>query len=152
MDQGRIVCEPFYKFPVIIYPAQAEKAMAKALYEAEGDLNPLERQMVESLAALPNILWWHRNPTTPRVGFRLNGFINHYPDIIAYTARGHLLLIETKGEHLNNPDSQQKLRLGRYWKEKAGKDFHYYMVFEHFRPQEDDAYKMDDFLRKAEGL
>ena len=126
--------------------------MAKALYEAEGDLNLLERWMVESLAALPNILWWHRNPSTPRVGFRLNGFINHYPDIIAYTKKGHVLVIETKGEHLNNPDSQQKLRLGRYWKEKAGSGFLDYMVFEQLRPQEEGAYRMDDFLRVAEGL
>lgn len=152
MDQGRILCEPTYAFPAMMYPMRPEKGMAKALYEAEGDLNPLERKTAESLAALPNVLWWHRNPATASQGFRLNGFINHYPDLIVYTRSGVLALIETKGEHLDNPDSRQKLQLGRYWQEKAGSQYRYFMVFEHSKPDADGAYRLDDFLKMAEGL
>lgn len=152
MDQGRVLCEPSYQFPSSMFLTNAISNIAKALYEGESDMNPLERRVVESLASLPNIIWWHRNPSTPRTGFRLNGFINHYPDIIVYTKRKHLLLIETKGEHLNNPDSMQKLKLGAYWQSKAGEGYRYFMVYENNCPKEDHAYNLDEFFRMAEGL
>ncbi|MDQ2772966.1 MAG: hypothetical protein M3Y54_20975 [Bacteroidota bacterium] len=72
-----------------------------------------------------------RNPARAGGGFRLNGpLANHYPDFVAHTARGNTLLIETKGDHLNNDDSAYKRRLGAAWATAAGRHYKYYMVFD----------------------
>ena len=46
------------------------------------------------------------------------------------TQSGKLICAETKGEHLKNDDSREKIALGQAWRTAAGKDFRYYMVFE----------------------
>ena len=45
--------------------------------------------------------------------FKLNGFVNHYPDFVFRTKNGNTVLVETKGDHLATDDSQAKLSLGR---------------------------------------
>ncbi|MBN2758331.1 MAG: hypothetical protein JXR51_14250, partial [Bacteroidales bacterium] len=40
-----------------------------------------------------------------------------------------IILIETKGDHLDNSDSLQKLRLGQKWASKSGDKYRYFMVF-----------------------
>ena len=59
----------------------------------------------------PNVRWWHRN--IARQGFAINGFIKHYPDILIMTQSGKLICAETKGEHLKNDDSREKIALGQ---------------------------------------
>jgi len=44
---------------------------------------------------LPNIEFWHRN--RERRDFKLNGFVNHYPDFIALKRSGNAILVESKG-------------------------------------------------------
>lgn len=66
-------------------------------------MNQLEQDSVMELTALPNVRWWHRNMA--RRGFCINGYINHYPDIVIMTKSGKIILAETKGEHLKNDDS-----------------------------------------------
>lgn len=73
--------------------------------------------------------------------FRINGFVNHYPDFIIQTKSGKTLLLETKGDHL---DAEPKIRLGGLWAGKAGNNFRYFMVYE--RRTVDGAYKLEDFL------
>ena len=90
-------------------------------------MNGLERELVMELTALPNVRWWHRNMA--RRGFYINGYINHYPDILIMTEKGTVVFAETKGEHLKNDNSRQKVRLGRAWQNAAGQRFRYYMVF-----------------------
>lgn len=60
----------------------------------------------------------------------INGFINHYPDFIARMKSGNTVLVETKGDHLNNDDSRRKIYVGRKWVDLAGMSYHYFMVFE----------------------
>lgn len=60
-----------------------------------------------------NIAFWHRN--IERKGFKIKGFVNHYPDFIIYTKSGKTILLETKGDHL---DAEQKIRLGNLWRAK----------------------------------
>ena len=43
---------------------------------------------------------------------------------------GKIILIETKGNHLDGSDSLQKLRLGEKWASKAGDNYRYFMVFD----------------------
>lgn len=64
-----------------------------------------------------------------RHGFCINGFINHYPDFILKTNSGKVILAETKGEHLKNDDSCEKIELGEAWRYAAGNQYRYYMVF-----------------------
>ena len=99
----------------------------KSLYQAEEDMNRLEQDLVMELTALPNVRWWHRNMS--RSGFCINGYINHYPDIMVMTNSGKIILVETKGDHLKNDDSRDKIALGNAWRNAAGNQYRYYMVF-----------------------
>jgi type III restriction enzyme len=93
-------------------------------------MNTFEQDVIMNIASLDNILFWHRNLEKGK-GFALNGFdSNHYPDFILYTKNGILILIETKGDYLDNDDSRAKNALGKKWAEKSGDNFKYFMVFQ----------------------
>lgn len=119
-----------YSFPKDVHPVDLYPPSANTLYEREeraGSTN-LESGMADWLASAENIRWWHRNHQTR--GFNLNGPIKHYPDFIARTQSNTLVLIETKGEHLKNDDSDTKVELGKLWQDCAGRDYRYIMVFD----------------------
>jgi type III restriction enzyme len=61
------------------------------------------------------------------------------------TKSGKILLAESKGDNLDNSDSTNKLKLGKYWEGKSGSNFKYFMVFEH-NPIE-NAYKLDEVIK-----
>ena len=109
------------------HPARDTTPIGGSLYQAEEDVNNLERKLIMALIALPNVKWWHRN--VERRGFCINGFINHYPDIMLMTQSGKIIMVETKGEHLKNDDSREKIVLGKAWQNAAGSQYRYYMVF-----------------------
>jgi type III restriction enzyme len=93
-------------------------------------MNTLEEKAIMEISALDSVAFWHRNQEKG-IGFKINGFMsNHYPDFIVKTNSGNTIIIETKGDHLDNSDSKAKARLGKKWAELAGKNFHYFMVFE----------------------
>ena len=86
---------------------------------------------MQLLADADNVTWWTRNPASAPAGFRLNGpLAGHYPDFIARTTSGKILLIESKGDDRNNDDSTYKRRLGAAWATAAGPAYRYYMVFD----------------------
>ena len=58
-----------------------------------------------------------------------------------------LQIIETKGDHLDNKASRQKLLLGRKWMEKAGENYRYYMVFQKNTLNMDGSYTYDSFMK-----
>lgn len=150
LEVGRIVCRPFYSLPTVIAPMKATTTYGKSLYGGEEEANGFEYDMVLALTGLPNVKWWHRNMS--RKGFVVNGFINHYPDFIVMTEKGKIVLIETKGDHLNNEYNRKKLALSRKWQEKAGEPFRYYMVFQEKAPALDGAYAFDKFLKILEKM
>ena len=100
----------------------------KGLYAAEENVNGFEYDAIAAIAEHPNVLFWHRN--RERNEFGINGFINHYPDFIVRMKSGVTLLIETKGDHLDNPASVVKRWLGNKWADLAGDKFKYFMVFQ----------------------
>lgn len=100
----------------------------KGLYAAEENVNGFEYDAIAAIAEHPNVLFWHRN--RERNEFVINGFINHYPDFIVRMKSGVTLLIETKGDHLYNPESEEKRWLGNKWADLAGDKFKYFMVFQ----------------------
>ena len=49
--------------------------------------------------------------------------INHIPDFVALLNNNKILVIEYKGEHLDNPDTKEKELIGKVWAEKSGNIF-----------------------------
>ena len=145
LETERIVCKPYFRLRPSIHPATYTDIYARSLYAAEdGDMNKLEQKLIVELTALPNVRWWHRN--IARQDFAINGFIKHYPDILIMTQSGKLICAETKGEHLKNDDSREKIALGQAWRTAAGKDFRYYMVFENEENLLPGAVSMSQFI------
>ncbi|MBQ3378014.1 MAG: hypothetical protein IJG62_07050, partial [Synergistaceae bacterium] len=144
-----------YKFPDAIEIVKPIN-FGNTLYVSEEDdyksVNNLEYNMAMQLSSLENILWWHRNPASAsNGGFYLNGFINHYPDFLARTKNNITLLIETKGDHLDNADSKLKSDLGEKWESMAGNNFKYFMVFDNNNNLE-RAMNFQDFMNKVKYL
>ena len=151
LETERIVCMPSFRLPHAIHPTTHTDIYARSLYTAEdGDMNKLEQKLIVELTALPNVRWWHRN--IARQGFAINGFIKHYPDILIMTQSGKLICAETKGEHLKNDDSREKIALGQAWRTAAGKDFRYYMVFENEENLLPGAVSMSQFIDTVKAL
>lgn len=140
LDTDNICIKSTFTLPHSISPGETSKDITKALYEKEASMNGFEERVINEIANMDNIAFWTRN--IERRGFRINGFVNHYPDFIIYTKSGKILLLETKGDHL---DAEQKIRLGRSWANKAGNAYRYFMVYE--RRTVDGAYKLDNFLK-----
>lgn len=107
-------------------------------------MNGFENTTISKIAALLNILWWHRN--IPRTGFGINAYINHYPDFIIMTKSGKIVLIETKGDDRDNSDSLAKVKLGRIWHNRANHKFQYYMVFQSKDLNVEGCYSINKFL------
>ena len=131
LTSGAIICEASYELPDAFRLSQPMTSYAQTLYEAEeGDLDGIELKMADLLSNSERILWWHRIVERREGEFCINGFINHYPDFIAQTRDGIVMVIETKGGHLIGEDSAAKLRLGTRWADMAGRGFKYVMVFD----------------------
>ncbi len=130
LDTNNILVKPSFKFQQELTHVSPSSPIEKSLYELEASMNKFEQEVIMNLASLDNVLFWHRNLEKGK-GFALNGFdSNHYPDFIIYTRNKNLILIETKGDHLDNDDSKAKNILGKKWAEKAGDSFKYFMVFQ----------------------
>ena len=151
LETERIVCMPSFRLPTSIHPASNTDIYARSLYTAEdGDMNKLEQKLVVELTALPNVRWWHRNIV--KQDFAINGFIKHYPDILIMTKSGKLICAETKGDHLKNDDSREKIALGQAWSSHAGSQFRYYMVFMDDNDLPTGAVSMSKFLEITKAL
>lgn len=139
LDTDKVFIKPSFTLPASITPGDTSKDITKSLYEKEGSMNGFEERVINEIGNMTNIAFWTRN--IERKGFRINGFVNHYPDFIIQTKSGKTLLLETKGDHL---DAESKIRLGGLWASKAGNNYRYFMVYE--RRTVDGAYKLEDFL------
>lgn len=128
LTTDKICTVPYFKFPEYIAPALMGPTISKSLYMSEKKANGFEERVINDVANLPNIQFWHRN--IEKSGFRINGFINHYPDYLVRTTSGKIVILETKGDDRDNSDSVRKLKLGNAWEKRAGRQFRYFMVFE----------------------
>ena len=151
VEQDKISCQPSYKLPREISPTNTIASIPKSLYNEEEKFDTeYERKVVMELSSLNNIKWWHRNMA--RKGFAINGAVNAYPDIMVRTESGKLLLIETKGDQLENSESREKAETGAKWAEMAGRMYKYYMVFETKSPGYNGAYSYEEFMRIVKEL
>ena len=139
LDTDKVFIKPSFQLPKSISPGDTSKDITKSLYEKEGNMNGFEERVINEIGNMQNVAFWTRN--IERKGFRINGFVNHYPDFLIYTKSGKTILLETKGDHL---DAEPKIRLGSLWASKAGNNYRYFMVYE--RRTVDGAYKLEDFL------
>ena len=151
VEQDKISCQPSYKLPREISPTNTIASIPKSLNNEEEKFDTeYERKVVMELSSLNNIKWWHRNMA--RKGFAINGAVNAYPDIMVRTESGKLLLIETKGDQLENSESREKAETGAKWAEMAGRMYKYYMVFETKNPGYNGAYSYEEFMRIVKEL
>lgn len=132
LDLGTIKCEKDFAFPKRIIPKNGIGYIQKNLYTEEDSMNEFEKRVISQIAELDNVVFWHRNLSKGK-GFMINGFMNHYPDFIVKLKNGKIIVVETKGDYLDNTDSKDKIKLGNTWAIKAGDDYRYYMVFENNR-------------------
>lgn len=145
IDARKIFAAQSYTLPAEISPPTFNR-WSNSLYEAEESVNGWEFQIAAALSKLDNVHWWHRN--RERKEFRLNGFINHYPDFIVRMKSGVTLLVEAKGDDRDNSDSRHKLTLGKIWEAKSGADkFGYFMVFD--KNPIDGALRLDEFISRV---
>ena len=150
LEQAKIECRSNYSLPSTISPTSFFSTFPKSLYTSEEDVNDYERKVVWQLSSMDNIKWWHRNIS--RLGFQINGAVHAYPDIIAMTESGKILMIETKGDHLDNAESKTKAVIGSKWDSLSGSQYRYFMVFETKSPDYQGAYSYDEFLEIIVGL
>lgn len=139
LDIDKIELKSTYKFPYTINPLNTIDFLPKTLYEKEESINNYENEIINEVANMDNVKFWTRN--IDRQGFKINGFINHYPDFIIVTKTGNIVVLETKGDHLTASD---KIELGRIWEAKAGKGYKYFLVYND--RSEKDAYRKEEFL------
>lgn len=130
LDSNEVFVKDNFSFNESINPINLSTAIGKSLYEREDTMNGFEQDMIMTIATMDNVVFWHRNLTRSK-GFFINGYYkDHYPDFIVYTQKGNIVLIETKGDHLDNDDSKDKNKLGKIWAEKSGENYKYFMVFQ----------------------
>jgi type III restriction enzyme len=139
---GKIELKPRYTFPKTITLTRSMPCGNLGLYSKEEDVNSLESKLKGALEAMDNVMFWHRNIS--RRGFELNGNFNHYPDFIVYTQSKKIILIETKGEHL---DANKKIKLGSFYTKYSSQQLHYFMLFENNPPT--GAYDFDSVVNKV---
>lgn len=139
LDTDKVFLKPSFEFPASISPGMTAKDIAKSLYEKEGSINGFEEQVINEVANMSNVAFWTRN--LENRGFKLNGFINHFPDFIIHTKKGKTILLETKGDHL---DAEQKIKLGNLWANKAGNEFRYFLVYD--KREVEGTLLLDEFL------
>ncbi len=155
LDSGKIVCRESYQLPSVITPSETIDSIPNSLYEAEwGKLDSFEHKVLDVLVASEKIKWWHR--IIEKKDFHINGYIkDHYPDFMAMTKSGRILLIEAKGDYLDGSDSESKINLGKKWEmasSQLGRIYKYFMVFEKNGIQADGVYNLDGFQKMLKDM
>ena len=68
------------------------------------------------------------------------------------TNKGNILMIEPKGDHLENAESKRKAEVGKAWERKAGLRYRYYMVFKEKDLRHEGTVRFDLFMEILKGL
>lgn len=134
-----------WEFPLSKNLSQKVMSLPKSLYDKEEVVNSFELEVINEIANMKNIEWWTRN--REKKDFYINGFINHYPDFIIKTNKGNVILLETKGDHL---DAEEKIELGNLWQNSMGKNYKYCLVYNERVVQ--GSFTKNDFLDLVKDL
>lgn len=145
LDADEIFLKQVYVIPHKITLKKPTQGIVKMLHTKEDDVNGFEKEVINDVANLENVEWWTRN--VEKRGFFINGYINHYPDFIIRTKKGKIIILETKGDHL---EAEKKIKLGNLWANKAGNDYRYCLVYRDRKVE--DAYTKSEFLDLIKNL
>jgi type III restriction enzyme len=145
LDTDQIITKQTYSIPNKITLKLPSQGITKMLHTKEESVNGFEAEVINDVANLESVEWWTRN--VEMRGFYINGFINHYPDFIIKTKKGKIILLETKGDHL---EAEKKIRLGNLWANKAGNDYRYCLVYKDRNV--DGAYTKSEFVDMMKSL
>ena len=145
LDTDQIIIKQVYSIPNKITLKSPSQGITKMLHTKEESVNGFEAEVINDVANLDSVEWWTRN--VEMRGFYINGFINHYPDFIIKTKKGKIVLLETKGDHL---EAEKKIRLGNLWANKAGNDYRYCLVYKDRKV--DGAYTKSEFIEMMKSL
>lgn len=150
LKSKQITTKNSWKLRNEIVPGKEGSSIGNSLYEREGSMNNFEERVAMEIGTSSNIVFWHRNLGRSK-GFYINGFkANHYPDFILKTKSGKIIIIETKGDHLDGTDSEAKCRLGNEWERQAGDNFAYFMIFD--RNPIEGAYTLEKAKELISGM
>lgn len=97
----------------------------KHYYTNIAALNHEEEKCALAIDENPNVKYWVRNLSNqPKYAFWLPTSADRfYPDFVALLNDGRLLVIEYKGEHLDNEDTKEKELIGQVWAKESGNLF-----------------------------
>lgn len=97
----------------------------KHFYPRIGIMNGEEADCAQAIDRNPLVKFWVRNlERQQRHSFWLpTSTDKFYPDFVAKLNDGRLLVIEYKGSHLANDDTDEKELIGKVWAEKSGNLF-----------------------------
>ncbi len=123
-----------FRFGCGMYPArppyyQGRYRFLKHYYGVIGDLKEAppkqsdhEYHCAVAIDELPQVRHWVRNlPRFPEFSFWLpTSKDRFYPDFVAELSDGRLLVVEYKGAHLLNKDTDEKDQIGRQWAASSG--------------------------------
>jgi superfamily II DNA or RNA helicase len=129
---GMIRAKKFEKFPeMITLSEKLPQQFNKSYYIKVDKLNKEELSFLGrlDLDTLPNIDFWVRN--REKKDFYLQGWQRNkfYPDFIALTKKGNILLLEWKGEdRVSNEDTDYKTELGKTWEKLGIGKLHFFLV------------------------
>lgn len=115
LASGEIVCRPFYQAPERVETATI-CLLPGGLHEAEPAPSGRTRALIARLLRLPNLRWWHVNGPE---GFRLNGPVDHFPELVVATQSGTFALVDWAD---GAPARLAELvaELGAAWQEATG--------------------------------
>lgn len=156
IEQDRFEIKSEYQLPKEINPKYFADSLSYSLYEKEAGMNEEEFAVISRVISSGNIVWWHRiDEKRKDYSFKINGFVNHYPDFLILTKKNTLILLEVKGKHLDNTDSKKKLELGKKWSDLANQTsekykFKYFMVF--LSEPMEGAKSLDDLIESISYL
>lgn len=128
----KIKVKKFEKFPeTITLSEELPEQFNKSYYSKVDKLNKEELSFLErlDLDTLPNVDFWVRN--REKKDFYLQGWQRNkfYPDFIALTKKGNILLLEWKGEdRISNEDTEYKIELGGMWEKLGNKKLYFFLV------------------------
>lgn len=145
LNVDKIFTKPAYSIPNKITLKSPSQGITKMLHTKEESVNGFEAEVINAVANLESVEWWTRN--VEMHGFYINGFINHYPDFIIKTKKGKIVLLETKGDHL---EAAKKIQLGNLWASKSGNEYRYCLVYKD--RQVDGAYTKSEFIDMMKSL
>lgn len=139
LDKNIIFARNSYILPETINPHSVNNKIKKSLYEYELELNKFEKLVIRNIINLSNVVFWTRN--IENQGFKINGFIDYYPEFIIYTKKENIIIIDTRSDKV---DALYKIKQGNLWAKRAGNKYFYFMIKD--KKSTSGAYALDDVM------